>query len=196
MIRYKKNPGRNVGSIEVDGKQYQAKYIGKGQYSKVYRVGDRVVYYTRGDCGKEVLAQFQYDRMAHLPELIRHENVTVRPGSIWYVFSSPFYRDVTTKDRSAYKMMKEIVRVVSTLHSILYCKKYRDIELMQEIVTHIETQGHQYGILPRSVVKALQEIVDVASNCGNKVGFDLHKKNFGVNEYGTLIFRDPIYVRE
>jgi hypothetical protein len=49
--------------------------------------------------------------------------------------------------------------------------------------------------VPRSVVKALQEIVDVALNCGYGVGFDLKKNNFGVNEYGTLIFRDPIYVR-
>ena len=67
MIQYQKNPGRNVGSIEVDGKSYQAKYIGKGHYSKVFRVGDRVVYYTRGDCGKEVIVMFQYDRMVHLP---------------------------------------------------------------------------------------------------------------------------------
>ena len=67
---------------------------------------------------------------------------------------------------------------------------------MQEIVAELKTQGHQYGgALPNSILKALQEIVNVASNCGDKIGFDLHKKNFGVNEYGTLIFRDPIYVR-
>ena len=81
MLRYKKNPGRKSGTIEVDGKFYKAKYIGKGQYSKVFRVGDRVVYYTRGDCGKEVLAQFQHDRMAHLPEIIRHENINSSRGT-------------------------------------------------------------------------------------------------------------------
>jgi hypothetical protein len=48
--------------------------------------------------------------------------------------------------------------------------------------------------VPRSIIRALQEIVNVASNCGGKPYFDLHKKNFGVNEYGTLIFRDPFYV--
>jgi len=103
MIRYKKNPvsRRTKSVITVDGQEYEAKYIGKGQYSKVFRVGDRVVYYTRGDCGKEVLAQFQYDRMTHLPELIRHQNITTVRG-VWYVFSSPYYRNVTTKDRSAY----------------------------------------------------------------------------------------------
>lgn len=197
MVWYHKNPKQSKSIIEVDGQKYEAKYIGKGQYSKVFRVGDRVVYYTRGDCSKEVLAMFQYDRMAHLPEIIRHENITVRPGSMWYVFSSPYYRNVTTKDRSAYELMRKIIQTEQRISTLLYCEGHRGIELMQRIVTELRLYGHQYyGTLPNSVLKALQEIVDVASNCGQGVGFDLHKKNFGVNEYGTLIFRDPIYVRE
>jgi hypothetical protein len=177
----------------VDGQEYQAKYIGKGQYSKVFRVGDRVVYYTRGDCGKEVLAMFQYDRMAHLPELIRHENITTVRG-VWYVFSSPYYRNVTSKDRSAWNMMKKIIlwhsEFITNIHGSGSGKVSHNVDKMQEFVEFIVDD------FPHSIVKALQEIVDVASNCGQGVGFDLHKKNFGVNEYGTLIFRDPIYVRE
>ena len=192
MIRYQKNPKGSQKLIEVDGQKYIAKYIGKGMYSRVYRVGDRVIYYTRGDCGKEVLAQFQYDRMTHLPEIIRHENITVRPGSMWYVFSSPYYRNVTVKDKSAYKMMKKIDEAFR-----IFTRRYNQfegIDFMQSIVSDFEKYADDIGI-PYSVVKALQEIVDVASDCGYGVGFDLHKKNFGVNEYGTLIFRDPIYVR-
>lgn len=188
MMHYQKNPKGSGKVIEVDGKQYLAKYIGKGQYSKVYRVGDRVVYYTRGDCGKEVLAMFQYDRIAHLPELIRHENITTGRGA-WYVFSSPFYRNVRKSDGSAYLLMKRIIR-----WSEIYYRQsnaYEGLKLMQDIVIRFAKEGD----VPRSVVKALQEIVDVASNCGERIGFDLHAKNFGVNEYGTLIFRDPIYVR-
>jgi hypothetical protein len=192
MIRYVKNPAsrKTKSVITVDGQQYQAKYIGKGQYSKVYRVGDRVVYYTRGDCGKEVLAQFQYDRMAHLPEIIRHENITIHPGHPWYVFSSPYYRDVTSRDTSAYKIMNKVIEWYRVFHR--GDNRFEGIELMQDIVIRFAKESD----VPRSVVKALQEIVDVASNCGYGVRFDLHKKNFGVNEYGTLIFRDPIYVRE
>ena len=192
MIRYKKNPGRQSGTIEVDGKFYKAKYIGKGMYSKVFRVGDRVVYYTRGDCGKEVLAQFQYDRIAHLPYLVRHENITVRPGIYWYVFSSPYYRNVTSKDASAYKLMKRIIQQYEISYRRYRSNKFEGIDVMQGVVNDMRDESD----LPRSVIKALQEIVDVASNCGYGVGFDLTKMNFGVNEYGTLIFRDPIYVRE
>jgi hypothetical protein len=176
----------------VDRKQYQAKYIGRGQYSKVYRVGDRVVYYTRGDCGKEVLAMFQYDRMAHLPEMIRHENITTGRG-IWYVFSSPYYRDVKVSDRSAWELMKEIIKYHKSYDYISRSTyKLSGINLMQSVVGGMREDS----LLPRSVIKALQEIVNVASNCGERVGFDLYKKNFGVNEYGTLIFRDPFYVLE
>ena len=192
MIRYQKNPKGSGKIIEVDGRQYQAKYIGKGQFSKVYRVGDRVVYYTRGDCGKEVLAMFQYHRMMHLPELIRHENITVRPGVYWYVFSSPYYRDVMKKDGSAYQLMKDIIKYYEEIRRAYYNTGIKGIDLMQAIVDDM----NNFTKLPHSVVKALQEIVNVASNCGPIVGFDLNKKNFGVNEYGTLIFRDPFYVLE
>lgn len=192
MIRYKKNPvsKQKQSVITVDRRQYPAKYIGKGQYSKVFRVGDRVVYYTRGDCSKEVLAMFQYDRMAHLPELIQHENITTA-RSIWYVFSSPFYRNVTTKDKSAYELMKKIVRTYAGAFHIAYRDGFRGLLLMNMIVNIMKNSGS----LPNSIIKALQEIVDISSNCGDNVGFDLHKKNFGVNEYGTLIFRDPVYVK-
>lgn len=188
MIRYRKNPRISKSVIVVDGKEYAAKYIGKGQYSQVYCVGDRVVYYTRGDCGKEVLAMFQYDRIAHLPELIRHENITTARGT-WYVFSSPYYRNVKSSDTSAWKLMNRIICWYDSFYRMY--NQFEGIDLMQNIVNDFRKSD-----VPRSVVKALQEIVNVASNCGGKVGFDLHKKNFGVNEYGTLIFRDPFYVRE
>lgn len=197
MLRYKKNPPgkRQSGEIEVDGKLYKAKYIGKGHYSKVFRVGDRVVYYTRGDCGKEVLSMFQYDRIAHLPNITRHENITTTRG-VWHVFSSPYYRDVRKSDVSAWNMMKRIMEVSKAYSDMYYGAGSRDIYLMQAIVSSMKGHNSKYGQLPRSIIRALEEIVDVASNCGVGVRFDLHKKNFGVNEYGTLIFRDPIYVRE
>jgi hypothetical protein len=188
MIRYKKNPKGSSKIIEVDGKQYQAKYIGKGHFSKVYRVGDRVVYYTRGDCGKEVLAMFQYDRIAHLPEIIRHENITVRPGVYWYVFSSPYYRNVTQKDASAYKLMKKIILWYSE-----YRANYAHVEGYDGMMRFAKFVEYD---VPHSIVRALKEIALAAGNCGGYVGFDLTKSNFGVNEYGTLIFRDPIYVRD
>ena len=186
MIRYQKNPKGSGKIIEVDGRKYQAKYIGKGQYSKVYRVGDRVVYYTRGDCGKEVLAQFQYNRMTHLPELIRHENITTVIGT-WYVFSSPYYRDVKKSDTSAYSLMREIVKVFDAC-SGHYGKKKLGIDTMREFVEVIRAMK-----FPRSIVRALYELSEIAGNCGENMYFDFHKKNFGVNEYGTLIFRDPMY---
>lgn len=190
MIRYHKNPRVSKSVVVVDGKSYPAKYIGKGQYSRVFRVGDRVVYYTRGDCAKEVLAQFQYDRMTHIPEIIRHDNINSSRGTEWYVFSSPWYKDVRKSDTSAYTLMRKILDINNHFSFLVSGEKLQDIERMQAFEVYAR------GKVPHSVSKALREIVDVSANCGDKVGFDLHKKNFGVNEYGTLIFRDPVYVRE
>jgi hypothetical protein len=200
MIRYQKNPRVSKSVVVVDGVSYSAKYIGKGQYSRVFRVGDRVVYYTRGDCTKEVMALFQYDRMAHLPEIVRHENINTGSGTQWYVFSSPFYRDVKRSDTSAYRLMNDIITMYKEFWKRerdyqyqAYGRVYAGLKVMQNFVDEAR-QGS--SVIPRSIVKALQEMVDVVSNCGASPSFDFHKKNFGVNEYGTLIFRDPMYVLE
>lgn len=179
--------------IEVDGRQYEARYVGKGKYSRVYRVGDRVVYYTTGDCAKEVISMFQYDRMMHLPEIIRHDNL--RTGkTLWYVFSSPYYRDVTKKDSSAYSLAK---RMINFYVDVYGRSGLKGIYAMQAFVNDMEAararqyRGYEKGF-PKSVIRAMQELVDVSSNCGGQVGFDLHMKNFGVNDYGVLIFRDLV----
>ena len=179
-------------TIIVDGKKYEATYIGKGQYSKVYRVGDRVVMYTKGDCAKEVLSMHLYEHITHLPELIRHENITTRPGIHWYVFSSPFYRDVTTKDKSAYKLMKDIVNCYNEIYYKYWRMGYKGVDLMKMFIMGMD----EYKYFPRSVIKALDILVENAGNCGyNDVIFDIHKKNFGVNDYGTLIFRDLVAIK-
>lgn len=193
-------------TVIVDGYEFPAKYIGKGEYSKVYRVGNRVVYYTRGDCAKEVLAMFQYDRIAHLPEMIRHDNIVKRMqmGGKWgtpyiseriiYVFSSPFYRNVTKKDRSAYELMRDIIEAHTAFRQKIQRHEYITYGLigMENFVKYLKVYRPD---IPKSVVRALQKIVNVASKCDVKdIGFDFHKKNFGVNDYGTLIFRDPFYV--
>lgn len=177
--------------IVVDGREYSATYIGKGEYSKVYRVGDRAVYYTRGDCGKEVLAMYQYDRMAHLPELVRHSSVKTS-RTMWQVFSSPYYRDVRRTDTSAWTLMRMLVAYVEKTDGFLYRQGFRGWRKMEAIIDSMVDDG----LFPHSIIKAMEEIKNVSANCGERVNFDLHEKNFGVNEYGTLIFRDPIYVVE
>lgn len=97
-------------TITVDGKECVATFLGKGQYSRVYKCGDRAVMYTKGDCAKEVLAMYQYERNAHLPELIRHDNIKTSRGEYWYVFSSPIYKNVTKKyTPRAYTLMKKMI---------------------------------------------------------------------------------------
>jgi hypothetical protein len=196
MIYYKKNPVKNNKIIEVDGQQYQAKYIGKGQYSKVYRVGDRVVYYTRGDCGKEVISLYVYEKHTHIPEIIRHENITTSRGR-WYVFSSPYYRNVTRANTSAWVLMNIIIKEYTKFRKEYYHYQSQAYGRIKEgdrsMLAFIEYLRERRTV-PQSVLKALFDLYELAINCGDRIGFDFKKNNFGVNEYGTLIFRDPIWV--
>jgi hypothetical protein len=175
--------------IEVDRLQYNATYIGKGMYSRVYRVGDRVIYYTKDDCTKEVLSMFLQDRVTHLPEMVRHDDLRVI-NSRYLVFSSPYYRDVKASDKSAWKLMKKIIKLFNIEVSRL---NYQKIRFNQQVMHTLVDRVEEYKELPHSIINAMHTLVDLGALCGD-ARFDFHKKNFGVNEYGTLIFRDPMYV--
>lgn len=175
--------------IEVDGQQYNATYIGKGMYSKVYRVGDRVIYYTKDDCTKEVLSTFLHDRVTHLPEMVRHENITTARGH-WLVFSAPYYRNVKASDKSAWKVMNKVIKLFHIEALRMYRQEIRfDQQVMHILVDRIE----EHKELPYSMINAMHLLVDLGAMCGD-ARFDFYKKNFGVNDYGTLIFRDPLFV--
>lgn len=184
--------------VKIDGAWHDATYLGKGAYSIVFKVENRAVIFTKDDCAKEVMALFQHSRMMHLPEVIRHDPVVI--GKTHYqVYSSPIYRDVTRKDRQAYWLATNLIHFyVDHYAEGSATRKVPGIYMMQNFVDEVEaaeTLNDQYKLVPkfpRSIVKALQEIVDVSSNCGSQVGFDIHMKNFGVNEYGVLIFRDLV----
>lgn len=185
------NPPRQ-SVIIVDGKKYDAKYVGKGQYSKVFRVGDRVVYYTKGDCGKEVLSLYVYDKETHLPELIRHENVMD-----YFVFSSPYYRNVKRTDSSAYRVMNTLIkefRIFMSEYRHYQQQAYGRVTDGERSMLAFVKYLQKAKMVPQSIIRVLFRLYELARNCGDSIGFDFKRSNFGVNEYGTLIFRDPIWV--
>lgn len=189
------NPPRK-SVIVVDGREYAAKYIGKGMYSKVFRVGDRVVYFTKGDCSKEVLAMYVYDKATHIPDMIRHENMTTAQAT-WYVFSSPYYRNVTSGDTSAWKLMKAIIEEHRNFRREYYhyqSQVYGKIKDGERSMLAFIEYLRERRTVTQSAIRALYDLYELARNCGDRIGFDFKKNNFGVNEYGTLIFRDPIWV--
>ena len=175
--------------IVVDGREYSATYVGKGHFSKVYRIGDRVVYYTEDDCTKEVLAMFLHDRVTHLPEMVRHDDEQF--GRKRYrVFSCPFYRNVKSTDTSAWKLMNKVISLTKIETNRLH---YQGVRFYPDVMHALVDRIEEYKQLPYSMINVMHLLVDLGSTCGD-ARFDFHKKNFGVNHYGTLIFRDPMYV--
>lgn len=189
-----------MATVVVDGIEYEGKFIGQGKFSKVYRVGNRVVYYTKNDCAKEVLG-YSDVRMMHLPELIRHENVIVydiKKGEIkdvYNVYSAPYYKNVTRKDESAWLLMNAIIDFYFE-----YYMRNKDIVRSHSGMTNIEKMegfvDYIRGkvIIPRSIVNALAYLVNRIRDCGEDAMFDFHSGNFGINEYGVLILRDVVAI--
>jgi hypothetical protein len=179
-------------AISIDGHLYSAKYLGMGKFSEVYRVGDRAVYYTKDDCTKEVLALFYHGGVPHLPEIIQHDNVQAGRTE-FQCYSSPIYRNVKRTDTSAYRLRKSIIGWYESfyqMHQINRIKFEPNFDTMRKFVEYCRVETD----LPRSVVKALDTLTEISGNCGYDISFDMHKGNFGVNAYGTLIFRDLVYV--
>lgn len=177
-------------ALPLDGKIYDAKYLGRGKYSQAFQVGNRVVLLTQEDCAKEVLARYQYDRMMHLPELVEHDWIeTGTQNKInWHVYSSPFYKNVTVKDGEAYRLMKAMIKFWNQrYYEHAQTHKPFGLDVMRAFVKDMKESG-----FPKSVIRALSELAEVSGNCGDQAGFDFHKGNFGVNEYGVLIFRDLV----
>lgn len=176
--------------IQIDGKWYEGTFLGKGKYSTVFQLGNRAIIYTKDDCAKETLARFQQTRMMHIPEVVRHDDVTI--GKTYYnVFSSPFYKNVTKNDGSAYRLAKAMINFYVDHYAAGGARvggKRLGVDIIDEFIDDME----QSGEFPASVIKALRELRDVSSNCGSQIGFDFHMQNFGVNEYGVLIFRDLV----
>lgn len=173
--------------VEIDGKLYEGKFVGKGKFSKVFRVGDRVVYYTKNDCTKDALAMFGR-RIMHLPEIIKHDVVKTSDGKGWFVYSSPYYKNLTSKYKSAWETYRKLIRAYV---SFLRGTSSFGYNLAVEFIEYLK----KINFTPKSIIRALEHIIDIGSSCGEYIYFDFHKGNFGVNEYGVLIFRDPLYMR-
>jgi len=183
-----KRRSKEIKIIRIDGKEYIAEYLGKGVFSKVYRVGNRAIYFTKGDCSKKVLAMYSFERLPHITEIVQHNNV-----GAFQVYSSPIYGDVKKSDTSAWRLMTEIIKLYKLYSSHLAVNFLRlsGRERMQGFVDMLEDDKS----VPYSIIRSLQAMIEIYRNCGDNTYFDFHKQNFGVNEYGTLIFRDIAFIK-
>lgn len=159
--------------LTIDGKTVTGEFIGKGLFSKAYRVGDMVFLLCQGDYSKECLALFADQRLKHVPTIKRHEDIGDNQ-----VFSMPYYRKLTKKDYpQAFAQWR-------TLQNKLGIAAIGP-KAIESLIERLRVQGEE------SLADAVSNMYEAFQNYAyHSMVFEFQKVNVSVNDQGELILRD------
>lgn len=180
--------------ITVDGKAFEAEYLGAGHHARAYRAGDTVYLFVHGEgeCMKDAVAEWCSD-MPHVPVVKRHDETRVR-GREYRVYSMPYYRNVTAKDASAWAVLRTLSEAAERIRRAKYMGDRPlttwGIYFAQDVIE--DTRGK----VPESVSEALTELMNAGSNYGSGVTFEFGRRNIGVDAEGRIVFRDILFDAE
>jgi hypothetical protein len=180
-------------TIRVDDKDLEAEFLGKGHYCTAYRAGDTVYcFVVEDEYMKEVISQW-IENVPHIPAIRKHDDQQIR-GKWFQLYSMPFYRNITAKDREAWAALKVLKESAERLFRQEYCQAkplaVHGAYFNQAIIE--DTRGK----VPESVTKALEELASAAQNYGCGVSFEFGQRNIGVDDQGRIIFRDILFDAE
>lgn len=166
-------------TLLIDGTEIPAHYISQGMFCKAYRSGNRVYLLCTGDYSKECIALFCDKTIPHIPHITRHEPLVER-GKDYQIYSMPFYRKLTTKDKKAYRQWKTLPTIIRSY---------------SEASTYVDSEQNN---TPESVREAIRELIGAFCNYDiDGMLLEFNKSNVGVNEQtGDLILRDCLASQE
>lgn len=192
--------------ITVDGKRLDATYLGRGKYCVAYRHGKRVyLFVDQDDNMKDAITSFGGCHGYHIPRLKYHEDA--KRGNKWVkIFSSPYYRNVTAKDKKAWAIIKTLRKVEAEIREKFHRKvRLRNDEFRREgrrAKMAFFCYAHDYRqrvvnvlelreAVPQSVIDSLRKMSSAGGNWGDAM-WDFSRTNFGVTQSGRLILRDVL----
>jgi hypothetical protein len=175
-----------------DGTELAVHYLGRGAHATAYQHGLTVyLLVDEDDNMKEALELFVPDGTPHVPPVKRLGTVCKR-GKCRNVYTMPYYRTVTAKDKEAWAVVKLLESTRLELHRTRFvatgkCLSVYGIELMYEVIQATRTK------VPESVTEALEALSYAGSNYGCGVTFEFGRRNIGVDERGGVVFRDVLF---
>ena len=172
-----------VKTLRINGETLQAEYIGKGSFSRVYRVGDSVYIFLKlgpscenTDYSKEILKNCAYSQ--HVPQI---EYIDKTETHI--IYKMPFYNKLTVGS-VAYKQAKILYKAwVKTW----YNPKEDNFTNNHKFVNSIDS------LLPASIIEALREIIDESGNYGLQYRLEFPLRNTAEDSEGNLILLDVLF---
>jgi hypothetical protein len=165
-------------TLNIDGQQITAEYIGRGLFATAWRHGETVYLLVKEDYSKEAIALFADHSMKHVPTVSRHADI-----GEFSVYSMPFYRKVT-KDETpkAYNQWR-------VLRKVLPYGASGPTHLGRAIDT-LRSMQHD------SLADAMQELSDAFANYDHEgMIFETNKANVGADANGDLVLRDCLASR-
>jgi hypothetical protein len=152
-------------------------FLGKGLWSKVYRVSEDEVIILSSDPAKECLAIFCQD-VKYLPKLTCLENVNDVA-----CYLSPFYYPLKASNKKAwgqYKAVKQCLEAVSFQER----EKYKCFEGFKNALYCLD--------IDPEIIEAINTLLDNMANYTDHVFLELSPRNVKVDGNGELILLDII----
>lgn len=161
--------------LEIDGKEIETTYLGKGLFCKAYRAQEKVFLLCQGDYSKEGLALFVDQSLTHIPTIERHEDL-----GDYQVFSMPYYHKLSKKEfPRAYAQWKKLPNTLAGPTEI------------EAFINKLRNEGEE------SLATALSALYDAFQNyCYSTMLMEFQKVNVSVDNQGELILRDCLASRE
>lgn len=184
-------------SVTIDGKKYPARVIGKGAFARALYVPARrlpiviIVKDEMNDYSKEIMSGVASSNK-HLPR--------IRPLGLLEegrAYEMPLYGMPLRKNKAP-----EAWAIYKTLDTVWWETVLRP----RTSIGRPPRSGYENmynfvhealpGKVPRSVLNALQAIMDEAANYGSEYTFEWDVRNLGYDKHGNLILVDPVYSTE
>ena len=150
--------------------------IGKGMFSKVYKINEKEVVILTNDNSKECLATFCQGG-THVPKIERLEDI-----GDFQAYRMPLYFKLTTKSKQAWAQYKILKNLFSNNRDF---PEYTGFEIAKE---RLEACAD----LPDSVKEDIGLILDNMAMYTAHIFFDIVPRNMMVDELGNLILIDII----
>lgn len=155
----------------------KSNFLGKGMFSKAYKVGEKVIVLTE-DPAKECLFMFCQFNNKHLPKLEILDSINGKQA-----YSMPFYYPLKASNKKAWSQYKAIKDIIDTMP---YYKKEK------HVCFESYEQAFQESTLDKELKEGLISLVSNMANYTDCIFLEISPRNAKVDSEGNLILLDII----
>ncbi len=170
-------------TITVNGKELEAIFLGKGQFSKAYRVGDFVYTFTKNDYSKEAVSMWAIEN-EHTPTIERIQIIDDNT----HIYRMPYYEPLNAKDHPTAWAIRKELQNVKTQYFWDFARQHNNywgFDLSNKVI--------ECANVSDTIKECLQSMIDAFMNYDVNPCFEFPKRNLAVDDKGNIIFLDVLF---